>query len=77
MVNKLNENDVKQYVRNDNHCPYCDSEDIENCGAVEDFDDEKQQPVRCNTCGKEWKDIFYLVGIELYDDDKTRIIPGQ
>lgn len=46
-------------------CPYCESGDIIGSGA--DFDSNVAwMNVRCEDCGKEWRDEFMLVGYSEY-----------
>jgi hypothetical protein len=44
-------------------CPFCESGDIENCGT-DHCGTEIYNNVACNTCGKNWRDIFTLTGID-------------
>jgi len=77
MAKELTKNDVKQYIGNGSCCcPYCNSNDIE-AGDTDTGVNVKYETVRCLTCEKVWRDIYYLVGIELDDDDRTEIIPGK
>jgi hypothetical protein len=46
-----------------NHCPFCESEQIEG-GFIETDSGTSWQPVKCNDCKKEWKDIYKLVDVE-------------
>jgi len=41
-------------------CPYCESKNI-SAGI---FDEGNVQEVECEDCGKRWKDIYSLVGVE-------------
>lgn len=46
-------------------CPYCGSEDIAG-GIIQSakFYDGYEIVVRCNNCGKAWKDIYTLTDVE-------------
>jgi len=44
-----------------NHCPYCASHDIT---ALIFNGEDGGQPVRCESCQKEWTDIYKLVDIQ-------------
>lgn len=53
-----------QYISNGgNICPYCNSSDLRG-GKLNADSDSAWRSVRCNTCGKEWSDIYKLVDIE-------------
>jgi transposase-like protein len=52
----------EEYVKqNGTLCPRCKSKNIE-AGEVEAGDVYALQEVTCVDCGKEWNDIFHLVG---------------
>jgi hypothetical protein len=62
--NKLTKADKENYVSHPNHCPYCESDDID-AGQGADFDEELcTVGVLCNDCGKTWTDVYKLVSIE-------------
>ena len=73
MTKELNKNDVKQYVKNNDHCPYCHSIDILHNKYIKNYAYVKTQTVKCLGCKKVWKEVYDLTGIEL--DDGTEIIP--
>lgn len=45
------------------HCPFCASVHIEG-GRFEADGPEAWSVVRCDTCGKEWRDLYKLIGVE-------------
>lgn len=45
-----------------NRCPYCGSPDTEARGNVQADGREAWEDVWCLECGKEWRDLFRLVG---------------
>jgi hypothetical protein len=64
MRKKITPKVAKEYVEGyGSECPFCDSEDIvggeTNYGAGEIWQD-----VLCNSCEKEWVDIYTLTGVE-------------
>ena len=53
----------KKYIENPNICPYCKSEDI----SGENFEagyNQAWREIECNSCGKEWMEIFTMTDIE-------------
>jgi transposase-like protein len=44
------------------YCPFCGSEHL-NGFPYNSYDNCIEQSVRCETCGKEWKDIYKIVDI--------------
>lgn len=57
----LSEKDEADYVGSPYHCPYCKSMHITS-GHFEP--EGNYMPVSCEDCGREWKDIYELVGME-------------
>ncbi len=54
---------IKDYIEDPNHCPFCNSEDIE----AGDYDFEGREvwsEVRCNACKKRWRDTYRLKEVE-------------
>ena len=47
-----------------NHCPYCGSDEIDS-GNVR-YEDELWAIVRCDKCGKLWRDFYKLARVEEY-----------
>jgi len=45
-------------------CPWCGSDEIRAEGLVEVDGAREYQRVACNSCGKEWDDIWKLTGYE-------------
>lgn len=43
-------------------CPFCKSHNIEGASPFEVTGNTAVQDVRCLDCGKEWEDVFRLVG---------------
>ncbi len=54
-----------------NHCPYCKSKSINSGGDMEIISGRMTQTTRCETCGKNWIDIYYLEDME--DSEGTPI----
>jgi len=51
-------------------CPYCGSDNL----SADSWDGEgKYQPVTCQSCGKEWRDVYELVGIEEVEEDQSDV----
>jgi transcription elongation factor Elf1 len=63
MSKPLTTTQKKKYLKADQHCPYCNNEDIE--GGPIDIDYKTAwQKITCNKCSREWYDIYKLVDIE-------------
>jgi len=45
-------------------CPFCDTTDI-SAGEIETYDNYKYQNVKCDTCNKEWTDMYKLTKVDL------------
>jgi hypothetical protein len=66
---KLTSEQIKNYLENGgNKCPYCGSENISG-GHFETDSNEAWQPVSCDDCGREWSDLYRLVGIYEESED--------
>lgn len=61
---KLTQKQIEKYIAGGgNHCPFCNSQDIE--GHFVEIDSRgAAQLVSCNACGERWTDIYSLVRIE-------------
>jgi len=53
----------REYVKSSNHCPFCDSEQIEG-ESLDVNGNEAWQPISCIECGRRWLDIYTLIGFE-------------
>lgn len=54
-----------RYLKNKGiRCPYCESNSIETTGVIKSDEAYAWQNLQCNVCGRSWKDIYQLVGIE-------------
>jgi transposase-like protein len=65
-MSKLNlplSNDAYVAVRG-NVCPHCSSDDITATTGLSAEGGSAWQDVVCNSCGKEWQDIYTLTGWE-------------
>ena len=52
----------EEYQQAPNHCPFCDSEEIE---TTEPLDlSSGLQGVVCLTCSKQWEDTYILAGYQ-------------
>lgn len=63
---------LREYIANSgNRCPHCGSFSIEapDCPEVEGA--AAHQRVVCNDCGKEWNDLYTLIGVDLDPSDMT------
>ena len=50
------------------HCPFCDSEDISASEGMEQDGPTASQRIHCDTCDKQWDDLFTLTGFDdLFD----------
>jgi transcription elongation factor Elf1 len=47
-----------------NECPHCGGTDISGCGFESDGTHAWRE-VECENCGKEWKELFSMTGVEL------------
>jgi hypothetical protein len=59
----MNKKQIEAYIKDPNHCPFCNSEDIK----AGDYDFDGRQgwiEVSCNFCGKKWRDIYQLKEVE-------------
>ena len=45
-------------------CPFCKMDSIETMGSLESSYNTVTQDVKCNKCGREWRDIYRLLDIE-------------
>ena len=59
----MNDEQKASYLKEANKCPFCKSEAIR--GEDDDFDGETiWKTIVCESCEKEWRDIFRLVDVE-------------
>jgi transposase-like protein len=59
---------AKTYIVNGGiRCPFCNSGTISGEGFYTD-NGNAWQKVECQDCGKEWKDLYTLVGIEVTEE---------
>ena len=47
-----------------NHCPHCSSHRIEAPASLQSDADSVWQDIFCLDCGKEWRDLYKLIGWE-------------
>lgn len=60
---------AEQYVLNHgNECPYCVSQDITTTEQTDVCDGTAWQECRCRECGKHWRDVYSLSGVEEVDE---------
>jgi len=50
-------------------CPNCGSGDLEMVGGTQSDCDYGWEKVVCNTCGKQWNDIYKLIGFEWIEEE--------
>lgn len=48
-------------------CLYCGSDDI-SAGKLEADGDQAWSPVTCQTCEREWQDVYHLAAVDIFDD---------
>lgn len=67
---KLTLEQIEKYIDDGGvRCPYCGSENI--TGSYPETDvGESWQDVECDDCGKEWTDLYRLVGVDVDEDDE-------
>lgn len=54
----------REYIsRGGSVCPFCESENISS-GKVDFNYINAYRGVKCNKCGKEWEEVFEMVGIK-------------
>lgn len=59
----LTEQQKREYMKDPDHCPYCESGRLTG-SFVDLFSQGAAQPVKCEDCGRTWHDIYELVGVE-------------
>lgn len=58
----MNAKTKKEYFKNVNRCPYCKVESLDI--GEKTFDDNYATVhITCESCGKEWKDIYTLTNV--------------
>jgi len=67
---ELTRQQKKDYLASPVHCPLCNSQDIEGeTVRLEEW--EIAQPVKCNSCGCEWDDIYKLREVKITHDPSS------
>ena len=57
----LTKEQIDNYLKNPNSCPYCGAQNIE----ASNWDgDTATEEVECKDCNKNWYDCYELVGME-------------
>ena len=65
----MNDEQKASYLKETHKCPFCKSEAIR--GEDHDFDGETiWKNIVCESCEKEWRDIFRLVDVEEVEEVK-------
>ena len=59
----LSESDKQDYIKNPNHCPYCQSDNI---SIIETRGEWNQlwQDIQCDDCKKTWSETYVLTMVE-------------
>ena len=57
----MDEKQKADYLKNPNHCSYCNSDKIV---GLEFKTESFTQTIECPDCGKEWTDIYTLTDVE-------------
>jgi hypothetical protein len=76
MKKELTQDAVEHYVRTTDHCPFCQSENIQ--AGAEDRPDGTTtltQDVECLDCGREWREVYRVVAIEWAGDAEWEAYP--
>lgn len=50
-----------EYIDRPNHCPFCDTDQLEGDGVEIDGRNAYQE-IRCLKCDKSWTDYYVLIG---------------
>jgi len=58
---------ITKYLAHPDRCPYCNSTKI--LADSINYDDELWCWVTCSQCGKKWKDVYSLSGIEEEEEE--------
>lgn len=59
---------VQEYIDcGGSFCLYCGSTDI-RAGKLEAEDYQAWSPVTCQTCAREWQDVYHLAAVDIFDD---------
>lgn len=59
----LTHDQIEAYTRNSAVCPWCGAAELVKHKAS-DTDDTVWRDVRCRACGRSWRDVYGLVGID-------------
>lgn len=59
---------MQKYEKSYNQCPFCESPNIEAHKINIPDNDITTQDIECHDCGKQWRDIYKLVGYEEITD---------
>lgn len=69
----LTQSDIDRYVASPNHCPYCESDQIE--GRDRDVEDGvATQEIACLDCDAGWKDVYRLIGFSVHDRERNEMM---
>ena len=61
--NALTAEQKKAYLKDSSHCPFCSSPNYEG-EEIEINDNQAEQVLNCNDCGRSWRDIYVLKIVE-------------
>jgi len=68
--NKLGMLSDEEYVaKGGGKCPNCGSNEVQAIGPVQADYTNCWGAVRCDDCGKEWRDVYTLIGYEPEEDE--------
>ena len=56
-----------RYVKDPSFCPYCGEGHLTSQSNIEDHYDFATRIMRCDSCRKEWREVFELTAIEEID----------
>jgi len=71
----IKNNQIKKYVEDKGeHCPYCESNNINITETVPNSSDPSiiSQTIECHDCGEEWKAKFILTDVYVEDSNEKK-----
>jgi transcription elongation factor Elf1 len=66
-INGLDREQVSNYLRRPNHCPFCGSEEI-HASSFEPSGKHIYNEIECTECERRWNDVYELVTIESIEE---------
>lgn len=63
-MKNLTKKQIKEYLKNPEQCPHCGSDQIVRTDQMEAGFNQAWSNIACNSCGKEWTEIFTMTDVE-------------